>query len=74
MSWTKVSEGRFQRPFGETEKLLWLIGASVFAIGKDEWHLSTIARLRFGCENSLSDESVAALRKAWQSLRFNHPR
>lgn len=73
MSWTKVSERRFQRPFGESEKLLWLIGTSAHSIGKDEWHLFTTARLRFGCEDRLGIESVAALQRAWKILRFNHP-
>ncbi|CAF9926181.1 hypothetical protein IMSHALPRED_006887 [Imshaugia aleurites] len=73
MPWKMVSEGRFERPLGETEKLLWLIGASAFAFGKDEWHLFTTARLHLGCEALLGDEAVAALRKAWKSLRFEHP-
>lgn len=73
MSWNRVSEGRFERPLGESEKLLWLVGASTFAFGKDQWHLFTTARLRFGSESSFSDKAVNALRKAWKGLRFDHP-
>ena len=73
MSWKKVSKGRFERSLGETEKLLWLIGASAFAFGKDQWHLFATAKLRFGSESSFGDEAVAALQKAWKGLRFHHP-
>ena len=73
MSWRTVSEGRIERPLGETEKLLWLIGASATGVGKDEWHLFVSAKLRSDTEQSLSDETVAALREAWRSLRFDHP-
>ena len=73
MSWEKLGDGRFERPLGETEKLVWLIGASTLAAGRDEWHLFTTARIRFGSEQSLGDEAVAALSKAWKSLRFDHP-
>lgn len=73
MSWKRVREGCFERPLGETEKLLWLIGASTYPFGKDEWHLFTTARLSFGSDKPFDDDIVAALRRSWISLRFDHP-
>ncbi len=73
MSWEKLGDGRFERPLGETKKLVWLIGAPTLGAGRDEWHLFTTARLRFGSKESFGDEAVAALCKAWKSLRFDHP-
>ena len=73
MSWKMVSDGRFERPLGETEKLLWLIGTSASGVAKDEWHLFVSAKFRFGSEQSFNDEIVAALREAWKRLRFDHP-
>ena len=68
-----IGDGCFERPLGETEKLLWLIGTSASGVGKEEWHLFVSAKLRFGSETSFNDERVAALREAWKRLRFEHP-
>ena len=58
---------------GETENLLWLIGSSAFLVGKDEWHLFASAKLHFEFSGFAEDKTVAGLRMAWQSLRFDHP-
>lgn len=73
MSWQRVEDGCFQRGLGETEKLLSLIGSSTLAVGKDEWHLFATAKLRFESKPTIGDKELAALRLAWETLRFDHP-
>ena len=74
MAWNKVSPTRLERPLGETEQLVWLIGMSTIATGRDEWHLFVTAQLRFGSNSDrFSEQQVALLKHAWKRLRFQHP-
>lgn len=73
MPWEEVEKGRFERPLGHTERLLWLIGASTLAYGRDEWHLFVAATVRTGTAGLDDHRVLSGLRESWQRLRFDHP-
>ncbi|MCJ1445453.1 MAG: hypothetical protein MMC23_005958 [Stictis urceolatum] len=71
--WQQDAEGNYTRPIGEMELLVWLISASKFAIGRDEWHLTAAATFRLGSTTTVPQDLIDRFRLAWQQLRFESP-
>lgn len=73
--WIKVDDSTYERPFGESELLVWLIGASKYGHGCSEWHLTLSAKLvsKDATQQPLNAATIARLRSAWKALRFACP-
>ncbi|KAK1248862.1 hypothetical protein MKX08_007082 [Trichoderma sp. CBMAI-0020] len=72
MTWAATSRGHFQRPAGENELMIRLMGDSGKALGREHW--SVTSQASFKLLGSLQEADIATiLREAWMSLRFRHP-
>ncbi|KAF3055671.1 hypothetical protein GL218_07139 [Daldinia childiae] len=70
MAWIETQTGSWQRPIGENEAMIKMIGDGGRQLGKDVWSISVTASLTTHVElNQLSK----ALRDGWKTLRFRHP-
>ncbi|KAK4043917.1 hypothetical protein C8A01DRAFT_12623 [Parachaetomium inaequale] len=70
MAWTETQPGLWQRPIGENESMIKMIGDAGQASGKDVWSISATA-----CFTASVDPKplTQALRDGWAALRFLHP-
>ncbi|KAE8549507.1 hypothetical protein EYB25_008029 [Talaromyces marneffei] len=70
MSWVEVSPGRWERPFGNNEKIPLVMSKLELVPGRENWYESSISKI-------LIRESVGepeqALRQAWKQVRFQFP-
>jgi hypothetical protein len=71
MSWSELSPGRYQRPLGENEELIKLIGDRAHPIGREQWSVTATATCKF--PDSQETKWSETLREAWKLLRFEHP-
>ncbi|KAJ5723241.1 hypothetical protein N7488_001276 [Penicillium malachiteum] len=72
MSWSKVSEQRYERPLGENETFIKILGDAARPFNRDHWAMNIIVSLT--PLGSLAKENqVSLLREAWKALRFRHP-
>ncbi|KAJ5735264.1 uncharacterized protein N7483_000389 [Penicillium malachiteum] len=72
MSWSKVSEQRYERPLGENETFIKILGDAARPFNRDHWAMNIIVSMT--PLGSLAKENQASLfRDAWRTLRFKHP-
>ncbi|KAI0134369.1 hypothetical protein BJ170DRAFT_679265 [Xylariales sp. AK1849] len=70
MAWKETQPGLWQRPIGENESMIKLIGDAGRASGKDVWSVSATACFAASVEPK---PLTQALRDGWTALRFRHP-
>ncbi|EAW07076.1 uncharacterized protein ACLA_087830 [Aspergillus clavatus NRRL 1] len=74
MAWKEIRPGHWERPLGESEGMIKMIGDGGKKIGKDIWCISITARFTAHLDNAEGDGSLTtALRRGWKLLRFHHP-
>jgi hypothetical protein len=72
MSWSKVSEQRYERPLGENETFIKILGDAARPFNREHWAINIIAAVT--PLGSLAKENQSSLfREAWKALRFRHP-
>ncbi|KAJ6145324.1 hypothetical protein N7470_009219 [Penicillium chermesinum] len=72
MSWSKVCERRYERPLGENETFIKIVGDAARPFNRDHWSVNIIASVT--PLGSLAKEDLCSLfRDAWKALRFRHP-
>lgn len=70
MTWTETQPGLWQRPIGENESMIKMIGDAGRGSGKDVWSISATACFAASVEPK---PLTQALRDGWTALRFRHP-
>lgn len=70
MAWVETQPGHWQRPIGENEAMIKMIGDKGGEFGKDVWSISVTASF---VTNIKSKSLSEALRDGWKILRFFHP-
>ena len=70
MAWTETHSGFWQRPIGENESMIKMIGDAGQPSGKDVWSISATACFTASVEPK---PLTQALRDGWAALRFRHP-
>lgn len=72
MTWSKIGPGSYQRPIGENELFIKLVGDPGHALSREHWAINSIAN--FQPTGALAQEDLPFLfLQAWKSLRFDHP-
>lgn len=72
MTWSKVSEQRYERPLGENETFIKIVGDAARPFNREHWAINIIAAVT--PLGSLAKENLSLrFREAWKALRFNHP-
>ncbi|KAK4464466.1 hypothetical protein QBC42DRAFT_320034 [Cladorrhinum samala] len=72
MTWTETKPGIWQRPIGENERFIKLIGDRGHQAGREHW--SVTAGASFALNKTLTPTELSAkCREAWCRLRFEHP-
>lgn len=72
MLWTELTTGVYERPIGENEQFIKLIGDRAHGLGREHW--SVTSKAGFELVKSLpSEELVQKCQQTWKSLRFQHP-
>ncbi|KAJ5623837.1 hypothetical protein N7510_000146 [Penicillium lagena] len=72
MSWSNVSEQRYERPLGENETFIKILGDTARPFNREHWAINIIASVT--PLGSLAKEHQSSLfREAWKALRFRHP-
>ena len=70
MAWIEKTPGHWQRPIGENEAMIQMIGRGGRPFGKDVWSISITATF----EAAMGAKSLStAIRNGWIILRFRHP-
>ena len=72
MSWSEASRGRHQRPLGENEQFIKLIGDRAHPAGREQWSVTATATFK-ACDDRTGTEWSETLREGWKLLRFEHP-
>lgn len=70
MAWTETRPGHWQRPIGENEAMIKMIGDGGRKFEKDMWSISVTASFVAHIESKPLSQ---ALRDGWKTLRFCHP-
>ncbi|KAL9616519.1 MAG: hypothetical protein Q9160_008612 [Pyrenula sp. 1 TL-2023] len=72
MSWTEISAGKYQRPIGENEIFIKLVGDPGHALAREHWAINSTST--FTPTGRLTEENLAVLfLRSWKILRFKHP-
>ncbi|KAL9639608.1 MAG: hypothetical protein Q9204_001018 [Flavoplaca sp. TL-2023a] len=72
MPWLETQPGLYQRPFGENEKFIKLVGDQAHPLGREHWSITSKAA--FNITQALgAGELVLHCYHAWIALRFEHP-
>ncbi|KAI4283252.1 MAG: hypothetical protein L6R38_002294 [Xanthoria sp. 2 TBL-2021] len=72
MPWSEIQPGLYQRPIGENEKFIKLLGDRAHTLGREHW--SVTSKAAFDLTQALDEgELVRHCRDAWVALRFEHP-
>ncbi|KAL8954534.1 MAG: hypothetical protein Q9183_007067, partial [Haloplaca sp. 2 TL-2023] len=72
MPWSEIQPGLYQRPLGENEEFIKLIGDRAHPIDREQWSITSSAT--FKLSHSLNeDDLVYHCSQAWKALRFEHP-
>ncbi|CAK4008185.1 Hypothetical predicted protein [Lecanosticta acicola] len=72
VSWSEIAKGYFQRPIGENEQLVKIVGDTGAPIRREHWAINTEVSFRHTASTS-QEQFIAQLKDAWQTLRFHHP-
>jgi hypothetical protein len=72
MSWSKVSEQRYQRPLGENETFIKILGDAARPFDREHWAISIITSVT-PLGSLAKDNQSSLFREAWKALRFSHP-
>ena len=70
MTWAETRHGHWQRPMGENEAMIKMIGDGGRKFDKDVWSISVTASFIAHIE---SKDLSQALCDGWKTLRFHHP-
>jgi hypothetical protein len=70
MAWAEVRQGHWQRPIGENEAMIKMIGDKGHDSGKDTWSIAATACFTAHLKTKPLSE---ALRNGWKTFRFHHP-
>ncbi|KAI1502215.1 hypothetical protein F5X99DRAFT_427607 [Biscogniauxia marginata] len=70
MAWKEARPGYWQRPIGENEAMIKMIGDGGQKFGKDAWSIAVTASFVARVD---SKPLPQALRDGWKTLRFHHP-
>ncbi|KAL6229928.1 hypothetical protein BDW75DRAFT_223985 [Aspergillus navahoensis] len=72
MPWAETTPGRWQRPIGENEAMIKMIGDQGQRFGKDTWTISVTAKIEVeAASDNLNVKQM--LFNGWKALRFHHP-
>ena len=72
MVWAETKPGTHQRPLGDNEKFIKLIGDRAHALGREHW--SVTSKATFELTEPLEQSELTRLcYNAWIALRFKHP-
>lgn len=72
MAWAETEPGTHQRPLGDNEKFIKLIGDRGHALGREHW--SVTSKATFELKKPLEQsELIRSCHAAWIALRFRHP-
>ncbi|KAI4127465.1 MAG: hypothetical protein LQ338_003188 [Usnochroma carphineum] len=72
MAWKETKPGTHQRPLGDNEKFIKLIGDRAHAVGREHW--SVTSKAKFELTQPLEESELTRLCYiAWIALRFKHP-
>lgn len=72
MSWFKVSEQRYQRPLGENETFIKILGDTARPFNREHWVIIITASVT-PLGSLAKDNQSSVFREAWKALRFSHP-
>lgn len=72
MAWAEKKPGIHQRPIGDNEKFIKLIGDRAHALGREHWSVTSKATFEL-TEPLEESELVRLCYIAWIALRFDHP-
>lgn len=72
MSWSEASPGIYQRPLGDNERFIKLIGDRAHPAGREQWSVTATAAFK-ASDGRTATQWSDTLRKAWKLLRFEHP-
>lgn len=72
MPWSKAGPGHYQRPIGENEKFIKVIGDRAHAVSREHWSITSKASFKL-TEPLKAVELSTELRCAWKALRYEHP-
>lgn len=70
MSWSEVTPGRWERPFGYNEKVPLVMSNLEKVPGRENWFETSITRITL---KNFTNEPELALRQAWKQVRFQFP-
>ena len=74
MAWAEMKPGHWQRPIGENEAMIRMIGKGGQKFGKDVWSIFVTANFMIDTQEAASANTLTqALRNGWKLLRFHHP-
>ncbi|KAI0161027.1 hypothetical protein GGR52DRAFT_156927 [Hypoxylon sp. FL1284] len=72
MPWLEVSPSHWQRPLGENERMIKLLGDNAHPAGREHWSITVSGSFTMASSPS-ADGLGDRLRKAWMAFRFQHP-
>ena len=70
MPWKETSPGRFERPFDGLEVWYRALASGGAPLNREHWSITTVAKIRLRLP---AGETVAALRHAWKTIRYDNP-
>ncbi|KAL8737328.1 MAG: hypothetical protein Q9181_001784 [Wetmoreana brouardii] len=72
MPWSEIQPGLYQRPIGENEKFIKIVGDRAHPLGREHWSITSKAA--FSLSQALDEDTmVRHCYHAWIALRFEHP-
>lgn len=74
MAWVEIQPKHWQRPIGENEAMIRMIGEGGRKFGKDVWSIAVTASFVIDIQETASENTLLqAFRDGWKILRFHHP-
>lgn len=72
MTWLKVSAQRYERPLGENETFIKIVGDAARPFNREHWTINIIVSVTPLGSLAKANQSFR-FREAWKALRFSHP-
>lgn len=72
MTWFKVSAQRYERPLGENETFIKIVGDAARPFNREHWTINIIVSVTPLGSLAKANQSFR-FREAWKALRFSHP-
>lgn len=71
MPWSETQPKIYERPIGENEKFIKLVGDKAHPLGREHWSVTSKAAFKLN-QNLDKSELARKCREAWVALRFEH--